>query len=41
MAGKKHIQHAISFIEHQDFNLTQVNQLSPDKVLQAPRSGND
>ena len=38
---KAHIQHAVGFVEHQDFHVTQVGQSSIDEVLQPSRSRND
>ena len=40
MAWKEtHIQHAVGFVEHQNFQVAQVGQLAGHQVLQASRSG--
>jgi hypothetical protein len=38
--SKSHIEHTVSFIEHQDFNRGQIDRPVPHVVQQTPRCGN-
>ena len=38
---KAHIQHAVGFVEDQNFHLPQVDQVTGDEILQASGGGND
>ncbi len=35
---KAHVEHAVGFVEHEDFDIAQVNQLASDEILQAAGS---
>ena len=37
---KAHVKHAVGFVEHEDFDFAQVDQLAGDEILQASGSCN-
>ena len=39
VVDEAHVEHAVGFIEHQDFDLAQAQRIAPDQVDEAPGGG--